>query len=329
MNSTQLIQAHEIMKTDERHARLEHDPAFTKGAAFIGGAFCPIDQAAVPIIDCGFTHADAAYDVVSVSRGSFFRLEEHQQRFAEACGKIRVTNPYTREREAEILHELVARTGLQDSYVWWAVTRGFTPSNRADMVDPSKFTNQFYAFAIPYVFIAEDEQRERGLNVAISTERIRIPSTAVDPTAKNFHWLDMQMALFEAGERGSEWAVLTDAEGYLAEATGANIFVVNDGVVLTPDSECLLGITRKTVFDLCDEKGIPWEARRVHGDELRNADDAFLATTAGAVMPISRVDSRPLQHSEKEDKIANLLHDLYWQKRWEGWKSTPVRYSIN
>ena len=120
---------------------------------------------------------------------------------------------------------------------------------------------------MPFVFVADDVQRSRGLDLVVSRERIRISPRAVDPTAKNFHWLDMQMALFEAGDRGAEWAVLTDEAGWLTEAVAANIFAVIDGVVVTPDSGCLEGITRQSVFDLCDELGLPWKARRLHADD--------------------------------------------------------------
>ncbi len=186
------------------HQRLPYEEGYGFGGAFIIDRYCPLLEAAIPITDCGFMHADAVYDVVSVSRGAFFRLEQHQDRFARAREAIRVRSPYTREEEAEILHKIVALAGLRDAYVWWTVTRGAPPLGRAEMVDPDRFESRFYAFACPFVFIADDEQRTRGLDLIVSRDRIRISPRAVDPKAKNFHWLDMQMALFEAGDRGAE-----------------------------------------------------------------------------------------------------------------------------
>ena len=122
-----IVRAGEIMASHPQHARMPHDREYAVGAAYIVDRFCPVTEAAVPITDCGFMHADAVYDVVSVSRGSFFRLERHQARFARACEAIRVRNPFDREQEALILHELVARSGLRDAYVWWTVTRGRAP----------------------------------------------------------------------------------------------------------------------------------------------------------------------------------------------------------
>jgi branched-chain amino acid aminotransferase len=324
----EIIRAGEIMATHPEHERLPYETAYGFGAAFVNDHYCPLIEAAIPITDCGFMHADAVYDVVSVSRSAFFRLEQHQDRFARACEAIRVHNPFTREEEAEILHKIVAIAGLRDAYVWWTVTRGAPPLGRAEMVDPDRFDCRFYAFACPFIFIADDEQRTRGLDLVLSRERVRISPRAVDPRAKNLHWLDMQMALFEAGDRGAEWVVLPDEDGYLTEAAGANIFIVKDGVVLTPDAGCLEGITRRSVFDLCSELGIPCKATRVHSDELRDAEEVFLTTTAGSVMPVRTVDGQLLAGREGPGEISAALHNLYWERRWAGWEATPVRYEL-
>ena len=326
--AVEIIRAGEIMATHPEHQRLPYPESYGFGAAFIHDHYCPLIEAAIPITDCGFMHADAVYDVVSVSRSAFFRLDQHQDRFARACKAIRVRNPFTREEEAEILHKIVALAGLRDAYVWWTVTRGAPPLGRGDMIDPDRFECRFYAFACPFIFIADDEQRTRGLDLVLSRERVRISPRAVDPRAKNLHWLDMQMALFEAGDRGAEWVVLPDEEGYLTEAAGANIFIVKGGAVLTPDAGCLEGITRQTVFDLCSELGIPSKATRVHSDELRDAEEVFLTTTAGSVMPVRTVDGQPVAGREGPGEISARLHNLYWERRWSGWEATPVRYEL-
>ena len=324
----ELLRAQERMLTHPDHAQLPCAPEYAFGAAFVADHVCPVLEAAIPIFDAGLFHADAVYDVVSVSRGMFFRLEEHQARFARACEAIRVRNPFGREREAEILHELVARAGLRDAYVWWTVTRGMPPMGRNEMIDPNKFDNRFYAMAISFVFMFDDDQRARGIDLIVSRDRIRIPARAVDPKAKNFHWLDMQMALFEAGDRGAEWAVLTDEDGYLTEATGANIFCIVDGAVITPDSGCLEGITRQSVIELCQELTIPVVCRRVHAGELRTAQEVFMTTTAGSIMPVRSVDGKAISEHGGAGEISIRLHNLYWEKRWAGWHATPVRYDL-
>ncbi len=320
-----IIQAEHIMQTDPQHARLPHDAKYANGSAFIQNHYCSIDEAAVPITDMGFIHADAAYDVVSVSRGNFFRLDEHLERFEASCEKFFLSNPYSKEETAEILTNMVKLAGVKDAYVWWCVTRGTNPSG--DRSDLANFQNQFYGFVTPYMFIAHDDQRTRGLDVIISQEFIRIPSKSVDPTAKNFHWMDMKLSLGEAMLSEKEWSVLTDADGNLAEAPGANIFLIKNGEVYTPDSGCLEGITRKTTLELATEIGLPTHVEKVTPAQLGEADEAFMTSTAGGIMPINSVDGIVLGGEAGPGPLTSRLHDLYWEKRWSGWLGTAIDYS--
>ena len=321
-----LTQAELIMATDAAHARLEHAPEFDHGSAFIHGHYCPIDQAAIPIVDCGFMHADAAYDVVSASKGYIFRLQDHLERFQKSCERFRLRNPHSMEETAEILTNLVKLAGTREAYIWWCVTRGVMPE--ADQRgNPEAYQNMFYAFVIPYMYIAGDEARNRGLDLAISREHIRIPSKAVDPTAKNFHWMDMKLALFEAHDQGRDSSVLCDRDGYLAESPGANIFLVKDSVLYTPDSGCLEGITRKTTLELADELGIPTRVEKVHADQLLASDEAFITSTAGGIMPVNSIDGKVMGGIEGPGDLTTRLHNLYWEKRWNGWLGTPVDYA--
>ena len=306
------------------HARASVKPGFEKGAGYVVDRMLSLDQAGVPLTDLGFMRADAVYDVVTVGRGQFFKLRNHQERFARSCERMRLTNPYDFDQEAQILNDLVAATGLRDAYVWWCVTRGANPANAADRLQPAKFNNRFYAFVIPYIFIKGDEDRIAGMSINISDDFIRIPPGAVDPRAKNFCSLDLAMSLFEAGDSGADWSVLTDGNGALMEAPGCNIFVVKDGHVATPDIGCLEGITRETALELATELGLSIETRRVTVEELQNADEAFLTSSAGGILPISTVSGRPLHQSA--GPISTRIHNLYWTKRWEGWCGTPVDY---
>lgn len=119
-----IIQAERVMGVDPRHARLPHDPRYEAGSAYTQNTYRPIAEGVVPIQDAGFIHADAAYDVISASRGYVFRMRDHLERFNESCHKFELRNPYTDEQTIEILTNLVKLTGLKDAYMWWAVTRG-------------------------------------------------------------------------------------------------------------------------------------------------------------------------------------------------------------
>ena len=319
----QIIEAEQIIANDPKHARAAYAPEYEKGSAYTQDTYRPIDQGVVPITDAGFIHADAAYDVVSASAGYLFRMQDHIKRFTASCGKFGLVNPYTEEQTVEILTNLVKLAGLKDAYIWWAVTRGeLEDGDRAK----AKYNNKFYAFVTPYLFIHGDESRIRGIKVRISTDYIRIPPQAVDPTAKNFHWMDMKLSIFEALRQGAQWSVLTDADGNLTEAPGCNVFLIKEGVLKTPDSGCLEGITRQTVFDLADELNLGVEAGKLPAQELVDADEAFLTSTAGGVMPISHVNDRPLGGHNGPGEQTTQIHNLYWTKRWAGWLGDPIDY---
>lgn len=321
----EIIQAGNIMLTHPDHVRLPRDAKFGHGSAYCAGVYSSIDDATVPLADVGFTQADGTYDVVSTSKGYFFRLEDHLDRFDRSCDLFALKNPHTRAETVEILENLVKMAGTKESYVWWGVTRGFMPEDDTRL-NAAAYQNRFYAFVVPYVYIADDTKRTQGVDLLVSEDFIRIPPKAVDPRAKNFHWMDLKLSLFEAHKKGFEWSVLCDADGYLAEAPGANIFLIKDNVLFTPDSGCLEGITRMTTMELAKEIGMEIREERVHVEALHNADEAFLTSTAGGIMPINAVNKKVLGGKQGPGETVTKLHNLYWEKRWAGWLGTKIDY---
>jgi branched-chain amino acid aminotransferase len=294
---------------------------YAAGAAFIDGQYVPIAEARIPILDWGFTRSDVTYDVAHVWKGRFFRLEDHLTRFERSAAAMHLTLPHTRESLREILGECVRLAGLRDAYVEMGLTRGVPPAGSRD---PRACSNRFFAFAVPFIWIATEEQRERGLHLILSSVQ-RIPPESVDPRAKNFHWGDLIRGLYDAYERGGETVVLGDGAGNVTEGPGFNVFVVKDGRVATPARGVLEGITRMSVMELCEETGLPLDVGTVPAEAVRAADEVFLSSTAGGVLPVTRVDGSPLGDG-KPGPITLRLRDLYWSKQESGWHGTPVAY---
>ncbi len=291
------------------------------GAAFVEGDYVPIGEARLPLLDWGFTRSDAAYDVVHVWKGSFFRLDDHLDRFQRSCDRLLLDPGYGRDQMREILMRCVRRSGLREAYVEMICTRGVpAPGSR----DPRLCCNQFFAFAIPFVWIISPERQKEGAHLIIS-DVPRIAPASVDPTVKNFHWGDFTRALFQAFDRGGESAVLVDGDGYLSEGPGFNVFRVHQGGVTTPEGTVLEGITRASVRELCEELGIPFALKRIIPDELRDADEVFISSTAGGVMPVSRVDQRILGNG-RPGPATLRIRESYWRKHEQGWHATPVDY---
>lgn len=215
--------------------------------------------------------------------------------------------PYDRAQIRAVMFELVRRSGLRDAYVEVVCTRGQpAPGSR----DPRTCTNRFLAFAIPFIWIADDELRQRGINLLISSQQ-RIPPESVDPTIKNYHWLDMVMALFEAYDHGADTAVLVDAGGHLVEGPGFNVFVRHGDKVTTADRGVLKGVTRMTILELLERESLSVEQGLLTAATAHSADEAFITSTAGGVMPVTRIDGKPVGDGHPGALTARL-NDAYW-----------------
>ena len=295
---------------------------FSRGAAWIDGRLVPIAEASIPLLDWGFTRSDVTYDVVHVWDGRFFRLDAHLDRFLAAMAALRLDPGLDRAGIAAAVHGCVARSGLRRAYVEMLCTRGMpAPGVR----DPRRAANRFVAFAIPFVWIADDEQRERGLRACIARTVRRIPPDAVDPAVKNFHWGDLVRGLFEAFDRDAETVILTDGAGVVTEGPGFNVFTVAAGRVATPAGGVLPGVTRRTVLELCARLDIPAAAGEVTAEDVRDADEVFLTSTAGGVMAVTEVDGKPVGEGTVGPVTAGI-HDAYWASHEDPAWSEPVDY---
>jgi branched-chain amino acid aminotransferase len=296
-------------------------PPYPDGAAFIDGAFVPIAEARIPILDWGFLRSDCTYDVVHVWNGRFFRLDHHLERFERSAAGLRLRLPHSREEITAILMRLMRLTGLRAAFVEVICTRGTPPRGSRD---PRLAENRFYAFVIPFVWIAPEAARERGLDLHVSSI-LRIPPQSVDPTIKNFHWADLTRGQLDALNQGCDGALLADLEGNVAEGPGFNVFAVQQGRVTTPEGTCLGGITRQTALDLLAEANVETVIGPVSPTELRAADEVFITSTAGGIFPVTRIDHAPVSDGEP-GPLTTRLKRLYWQRHDEGWQSTPIDY---
>ena len=297
----------------------EDREAYADGAAFVDGRFVPVAEARVPILDWGFLRSDATYDVAHVWRGSFFRLEDHLDRFGRSMEHLHLSLPYGRDDIRDILIECVRLSGLRDAYAEIICTRGIPrPGSR----DPRECENRFYAFVVPFIWIADPDKQERGMHAVIA-DRQRIAPSSVDPTVKNYHWLDLEVGLLEAYERGGETVILTDANDNVVEGPGFNVFAVHHGTISTPDTGVLQGITRRTVIELANEHGIPIEERSVPATSLRRANEVFLSSTAGGIIPVTTVDGEAVGEGEP-GPVTLRLRDAYWKSHDDPRFSLPA-----
>ena len=293
----------------------------SQGVAFIDDEYIPVTEARIPVLDWGFLHSDATYDVAHAWRGKFFRIDDYLDRFHASMEKLRMSVPYSREQIRSIMFELVRRSGLRNAYVEIVCTRGMpAPGSR----DPRSCKNRFLAFAIPFVWIADDALREQGLNLLISQQQ-RIPPESVDSRIKNYHWLDMVMALFEAYDQGADTAVLVDAEGNLVEGPGFNVFVRQGNTVVTPARGVLEGVTRETILGLLAKEDLQLTQGLLTAATAQSADEVFITSTAGGVMPVTRISGQSVGDG-RPGVLTAKLNDAYWALHDDPGFSVAIEY---
>ncbi len=288
---------------------------WSKGAAWMDGQVVPISEAKIGVTDWGVTRSDITYDVASVWEGGFFRLNDYIERFFQSMTSTRLDPGVSPEDVRAACHAIVAQSGLRAAYVAMVASRGVPaiPGTR----DPRTFANHFYAWCVPYVHVVQPEIAEKGASVWVAKDVRRIPEDSVNPRAKNYHWGDITSGLFEAKDNGFETVVLLDHAGNVTEGPGFNIFAVLDGRVITPDRGVLGGITRRTVLEMCDEAKIPREARAVALEEMLEADEIFLSTTGGGLVPVTQVDDRIFSNGVPGAVTSDL------RERYFDWRMRP------
>jgi len=282
---------------------------YPPGCAYVDGRFAPMAEAKISVLDWGLLRSDATYDVVHVWKDRFFRLDEHINRFEESIRKLRMKLPFSRHKLEAILAECVRRAGHQDAYVEMILTRGVSPTFSRD---PRDAVNNFIAFAIPFGSVANEEQQARGLDLHVSNIP-RISPASVDPTVKNYHWLDLIAGLFEAYDAGRENVLLEDGDGHITEGPGFNVFAVKRGHVTTPAGGVLEGITRRTALELLAEMDVPADTGLLGVGNLHAADEIFITSTAGGIMPVGQINGDGVGETVPGAITARLI-ELYWQK---------------
>lgn len=295
----------------------------THGAAWMGGRIIPISEASVGVTDWGLTHSDIAYDVVPVWGGAFFRLEDYLGRFFASVAAQRMNIMMGRDEVRAALHDMVAASGLQDSYVAMVAARG--PNPVPGSRDPRDCANHFYGWCVPYVHIVRPDAADQGTSVWIAKSVRRIPKDSVDPKVKNYHWGDFTSGLFEAKDAGYETTFLLDHDGNVTEGPGFNVFAVFGDRVVTSDHGVLHGITRRTVLEMAEAQGFTVEARPLPLEEFWDADEVFLSSSGGGVIPVAKVDERTFSNGVA-GPVAKALRRTYFEWLEEPRFRTPIRY---
>ena len=302
---------------------MEND--LSMGAAWMNGKVLPISQAMIPVNDWGLVRSDITYDVVPVIDGAFFRFDEYLTRFLSSMEDLHLDPGMSKRDIKAALHQMVGKSSLRDSYVAMVCSRG--KPKIAGSRDPRDCENHFFAWCVPYVHIIKPEIVEQGATAWIAQNAYRIPENSVNPLVKNYHWGDFTQGLFEAKDKNYETVILLDYDGNVTEGPGFNVFAVKDKVLITPNRGVLAGVSRKTVLEMADHLGIKTCVRSLSVEELLEADEVFLSSSGGGVIPIIRVNETIFGNGAS-GPISVQLNETYWNWTTLEKYRDPIDYAL-
>ena len=248
---------------------------------------------------------------------AIFRLKEHTNRLFRSAHILNFEIPWSREQINSAQITVIQENGLKEAYLRPMCFYG----SEAMGLRAEGLSSHCIIAAWEWPNYMTPEARVEGIRVRTSSYTRHHVNITMCKAKANGNYINSMMALKEALDSGCEEALLLDNEGYVAEGSGENIFLVQDGHLVTPElTSCLEGITRATVFDLATEVGLEVRERRITRDEVYIADEAFFTGTAAEVLPIRELDGRMIgsgQRGPVTEKLQAMYFDQVMGRRSE------------
>lgn len=277
------------------------------GFIWYDGTMTPWRDAKLHVLSHGLHYASCVFEGERVYNSKVFKLREHTERLEHSANLLGFSLPYSIEALEAATREVIQANGVENGYVRPVAWRG--SEMMAISAQATKIHVAIASWSWPAYF--SEEAKKRGLKLKISEWARPAPNTA--PTASKAAGLYMicTISKHKAEQEGFEDALMLDYRGYIAEATGANIFLVMEGALHTPTPDCFLdGITRRTVIDLAKQRGIAVIERHIKPEELANAQEVFLTGTAAEITPIGQIAEHHFTVGAVTKQLMQDYHDL-------------------
>lgn len=270
---------------------------------YIDGKYYDRAEARISVFDHGLLYGDGVFEGLRIYGGRVFKLKEHIERLYMSAKAILLDIPMTADEMGSAVSEAVKVNEKENGYIRLIVTRGEGLLG----IDPSSCARPSVIIIVGDIQMYPDEYYEKGVAIITSSSR-RMPSDCLDPRIKSLNYLNNIMAKLEARQAGCLEAVMLNGEGFVAECTGDNIFIVKNNELLTPAPHhgALDGITMQTVLELAESIGIKTHQTTLTRYDLYNADECFVTGTGAEIIPVSRIDGRVIG----EGKPGNVMRRL-------------------
>jgi len=256
---------------------------------YIDGELVAREDARISVFDHGLLYGDGVFEGLRIYRRRVFRMDTHLARLAASAHAIGLELPLTIPALAAAVAETVRANAQEDGYIRLIVTRGDGPLG----LDPTTCARPRVIIIVADIAVYPASLYEDGVRVITAATR-QVPGASVDPRIKSLNYLKNVLARLEAHVAGAAEALMLNAEGFVAECTADNVFVVRDGVVRTPPATdgALDGITGAAVRELAEAAGLRWREERLGRYDLFTADECFLTGTGAELVPVIDLDGR-------------------------------------
>ena len=271
---------------------------------YIDGEFLPKAEAKVSVFDHGLLYGDGVFEGIRSYNGRVFKLDEHLERLYDSAKSIMLQVPIPIETMKEKVLETLRLNHLREAYIRLVVTRGVGDLG----LDPDKCPNPSIIIIADKITLYPPKFYEDGLEIVTVSVR-RNYAEAINPRIKSLNYLNNILAKIEGKQAGAEEVLMLNAEGYVVECSGDNIFWIKNEVLVTPPVHMgiLEGVTRNSVIDLAHEAGMQVEERVFTRHDLYIADECFLTGTAAEVIPVVKIDQRAIGDGQPGKVTQKLI----------------------
>jgi branched-chain amino acid aminotransferase len=287
-----------------------------ESCVYVNGEFLPRSEAKISVFDRGFLYGDGIFEGIRAYQGRIFRLEQHLTRLYRGAKAILLEIPMSQAELQAAVVESVRRSGLADAYIRLVVSRGCGDLG----LDPRNcHTPATVVVIVDKLALYPTEVYASGLEVITCFTRRNL-SAALNPEVKSLNYLNNILAKIEVAKQNADEGLMLNHAGYVAEATGDNVFTVREGRIFTPPVHAgiLEGITRNIVFALAAEMGVPLREEDLTLYQVYSADECFLTGTAAEIVPVRRVDGREIGDGKPGPITKRLMERFKEVTRTEG-----------
>lgn len=274
---------------------------------YLDGQLVDAADAKISVFDHGLLYGDGVFEGIRLYGGNVFRLEQHLERLEYSAKAILLKMPWTRAEISQAVCDTCRANHLKDAYIRLVVTRGVGDLGLSPWLCPR-----------PSIFIIADKialypekYYTEGLEIVTVPTR-RMNPAALSPAIKSLNYLNNILAKIEAKQFGALEAIMLNDQGFVAECTGDNIFIVHKGKIFTPEAQqgALKGITRDAIFEIASEIGVPIEEHNLTRYDVWNADEVFLTGTGAEVIPVVKLDGREIGTAKPGPVFGRVLQSF-------------------